>query len=94
MDIGFRPTPKEYYVPTEKCGKMTRIRYTSSTYDEDPIAIEKDALVYLPYGYENSGIMGNYSVVVKLITEEDYLASLAEATESISDDTAEATEGP
>lgn len=56
MDIGFRPTPKEYYVPTEKCGKMTRIRYTSSTYDENPIAIEKDALVYLPYGYENSVI--------------------------------------
>ncbi|MBQ1281506.1 MAG: hypothetical protein IIY16_04610, partial [Oscillospiraceae bacterium] len=49
--------------------------------------------VYLN-GYENSGIMGNYSVVVKLITEEDYLTSLAEATESISDDTAEATEGP
>lgn len=56
MRLDFMKTPEEYYVPTEKCGKMTRIRYTSSTYDEDPIAIEKDALVYLPYGYENSGI--------------------------------------
>ena len=54
MDRKFREIPKEYYKSSSNCGTMTRIKYTSNTYDEDNMDINKDALVYLPYGYQNS----------------------------------------
>lgn len=54
MDRKFREVPKEYYKERSNGGTMTRIEYTSSTYDEENMAIDKDALVYLPHGYHDT----------------------------------------
>lgn len=52
MQKEFIYTPNAYYQPAAKQGTLHRIFYTSKTYDEAAGIIEKDALVYLPYGYE------------------------------------------
>lgn len=54
MRLDFVKTPEEYYVPPKNGGSLTRIHYTSNTYNENPEEIQKDALVYLPYGYKDS----------------------------------------
>lgn len=52
MQREFCKTPKEYYQPAMQQGTLHRISYPSKTYDEAAGILEKDALVYLPYGYE------------------------------------------
>ena len=52
MQKKFINTPDVYYRPAAKQGSLNRIFYPSKTYDEAAGIIEKDALVYLPYGYE------------------------------------------
>ncbi len=52
MQREFLKTPSAYYQPAAKQGNLQRIFYTSKTYDEAAGIIDKDALVYLPYGYE------------------------------------------
>lgn len=49
----FAQPPEAWYAPCEKAGTLRRFWYTSETYDETHRAIDKDALVYLPHGYEN-----------------------------------------
>lgn len=55
MKREFVEVNKEYYQACAKGGRLRRIHYTSNTYDGENREIEKDALVYLPYGYEQSG---------------------------------------
>lgn len=54
MSRNFVDIPSEYYSNSCKCGTMTRVKYISNTYDEENMEIDKDALIYLPYDYENS----------------------------------------
>ena len=54
MQREFIKTPSSYYQPAAKQGTLQRIFYTSNTYDAAAGLIEKDALVYLPYGYEEA----------------------------------------
>ena len=53
MQKEFISTPNAYYQPAAEQGTLQRIFYTSKTYDVAAGIIEKDALVYLPYGYES-----------------------------------------
>ncbi len=46
--------PESYFRPCENGGTMTRIEYKSSSYTDNPFEINKDALIYLPHGYESS----------------------------------------
>lgn len=48
----FAPLPAGVTEPCAQAGTMTRFCYTSETYDDAHWTIEKDALVYLPYGYD------------------------------------------
>lgn len=50
----FVRTPESYYSPAKNGGTMTRISYTSNSYDENNIETNKSALVYLPFGYDSS----------------------------------------
>lgn len=52
MKKEFRKTSNAYYQPAAVQGSLKRIIYTSKTYDEASCIIEKNALVYLPHGYE------------------------------------------
>ncbi len=54
MDRKFMDIPSEYYEKSSKSGTMTRVNYQSNTYDECNADIDKDALIYLPYGYNES----------------------------------------
>lgn len=54
MDRSFIDIPSKYYEKSNKSGTMTRVYYSSNTYDEYNAAINKDALIYLPYGYNES----------------------------------------
>lgn len=49
----FLTVPEEYYRPAVQSGMIQSMFYTSKTYDETAGIIEKDAMVYLPYGYES-----------------------------------------
>lgn len=60
MKREFREISKDYYIKCEKAGQMVRLEYTSRTYDEKNLPIDKDALVYLPYGYDTGE--ENYNV--------------------------------
>ena len=60
MQRDFLKTPSAYYQPAAKQGTLHRIFYTSKTYDEAAGIIDKDALIYLPYGYEEE--CGDYNV--------------------------------
>ncbi len=53
MNKEFINVKDEYYQKSFKSGTMTRVNYVSNTYDEENRVINKDALVYLPYNYEN-----------------------------------------
>ena len=53
MQKEFIKTPTAYYQPAAQQGSLHRIFYTSKTYDKAAGIIEKDALVYLPYGYDS-----------------------------------------
>ncbi len=53
MQKEFIKTPNTYYQPAAQQGTLHRIYYTSKTYDNAAGIIEKDALVYLPFNYEN-----------------------------------------
>lgn len=61
MQREFISIGKEYYQPSKNAGRLKRIHYTSNTYDAENQEIEKNALVYLPYGYEDS--MESYNVL-------------------------------
>lgn len=52
MQKEFINTPNAYYQPAAQQGNLQRIFYFSKTYNEAAGIIEKDALVYLPYGYD------------------------------------------
>lgn len=52
MQKKFIKTPNAYYRPAAQQGTLQRIFYFSKTYDKAAGIIEKDALVYLPYGYD------------------------------------------
>lgn len=52
MDREFNDVPKMYYEENKNGGVMVQVTYTSNTYDEENRCIDKDALVYLPAGYE------------------------------------------
>ena len=47
----FLMPPEDVYEPVSHAGKLVRVCYASESYDEEKRMIEKDALVYLPYGY-------------------------------------------
>lgn len=53
MQKEFIKTPCDYYQPAVRQGTLQRVFYSSKTYNEVAGIIEKDALVYLPYGYES-----------------------------------------
>lgn len=55
MQREFTDINKEYYLPCANGGKLQRIHYTSRTYTTENREIQKDALVYLPYGYQMIG---------------------------------------
>ena len=48
----FLDVDREYYKSCKNAGTLQRIYYSSNTYDEEAKRIQKDALVYLPHGYE------------------------------------------
>ncbi|MBQ9119722.1 MAG: hypothetical protein IJY09_06690 [Lachnospiraceae bacterium] len=48
----FFKTESDFYRACTQSGTLQRIYYTSNTYDEEAREIKKDALVYLPYGYD------------------------------------------
>ncbi|WP_160675877.1 alpha/beta hydrolase-fold protein [Clostridium sp. C8-1-8] len=50
----FVDVDKSYYERCERRGKLVRINYISNTYSEDNTLLNKDALVYLPYMYDES----------------------------------------
>ncbi len=62
MDREFIEVPKEYYCESAKQGRLVRIEYDSRTYYGDNHAIHKDALVYLPYGYDEADKDTKYNV--------------------------------
>lgn len=53
-----RDIPKDYFLPCSKAGRLEVLKY--STYESfsytssQPIPLEKEAIVYLPYGYTES----------------------------------------
>lgn len=51
MSIEFVDIEQEYYKVCAKGGTLEKIHYTSNSYDENHLVTEKEALVYLPYGY-------------------------------------------
>lgn len=53
---------REYYKPCGKAGSLEKLCYTSNSYDEDNLVTQKEALVYLPYGYKENGD-GRYNVL-------------------------------
>jgi enterochelin esterase-like enzyme len=46
--------PQSYKKENEKGGTVVRVDYVTKTYDEKNETLEKYALVYLPYGYDES----------------------------------------
>ncbi len=48
----YKELTEEYFRKCEKTGKIVRIQYESNTYNAENRVIAKEALVYLPYGYE------------------------------------------
>ena len=54
MNRPFTDVPQEYYNTCITGGTLTRLHYTSNTYDDNNCEIKKDALVYLPYGYDKT----------------------------------------
>ncbi len=54
MNRPFTDIPHEYYNTCTTGGTLTRLHYTSNTYDDNNCEIKKDALVYLPYGYDKT----------------------------------------
>lgn len=54
MNRPFTDVPQEYYNTCTTGGTLTRLHYTSNTYDDNNCEIKKDALVYLPYGYDKT----------------------------------------
>ncbi len=53
--------PTDCYTAPKNCGKIERIAYPSRDYSGDGAEITKHAVVYLPYGYDESG---RYDVLV------------------------------
>lgn len=47
--------PEEMLKESEHKGSVEVLTYTSQTYDEDAKTLNKTALVYLPYGYDENG---------------------------------------
>ena len=52
MQKEFITTPNAYYQPAAQQETIQRLFYFSKTYNKAAGTIEKDALVYLPYGYD------------------------------------------
>jgi len=62
MDKVFQEVPQNYYEEAVKQGKLVRIEYDTRTYYGDNHFIHKDALVYLPYGYDSADKNTKYDV--------------------------------
>lgn len=60
MNRPFTDIPPEYYTACTTGGTLTRIHYTSNTYDNNNRKIKKDALVYLPHDYDKT--KGDYNI--------------------------------
>ena len=54
MNRPFTDVPQEYYNTCITGGTLTRLHYTSNTYDDNNHEIKKDALVYLPHDYDKT----------------------------------------
>ncbi len=54
MSRRFKDIPSEYYKKSSKSGTMKRVQYVSNTYDEYSMTIDKNALIYLPYDYNDT----------------------------------------
>lgn len=52
----------EYLRECGNVGRLEKLKYNSNTYDEEAGETKKEALVYLPYGYDTEEI-GDYPVV-------------------------------
>lgn len=50
--VNFVDIESHYLEKCRKSGRIERLQYFSNTYDEEARAIEKEALVYLPCGYD------------------------------------------
>ena len=48
----FNDVPREYLRKCETGGTLTKITYASNSYDTKNLELQKEALVYLPYGYD------------------------------------------
>lgn len=48
----YRAVPDIMYEPSQNPGKLIRFSYDTETYDPQRLSVRKDALVYLPYGYD------------------------------------------
>lgn len=49
-----KKVPAEYYKPIDKCGKIETVSYKTKVYITNSEEVSKEALVYLPYGYDAS----------------------------------------
>ncbi len=59
--------PEKFYTPAEEQGTLHRIRYISRKYYIKGFpAYEKEAMIYLPYGYEKDGNKRKYNILYLL----------------------------
>ena len=54
--------PDGYYEAAAQQGRLERITYQAQSAGTDETAIEKDAIVYLPYGYDESDVETQYNL--------------------------------
>ena len=56
--------PERFYRPANQQGTLLRLRYTTRNYASDGRKREKDAIVYLPFGYDRApeGSVSTYSI--------------------------------
>ena len=57
------PVPEAYLTASDKPGTLTTIRYQSVDRAGDGAELEKEAMVYLPYGYDESDSDTSYDIV-------------------------------
>ena len=62
MAVEFVDIEQEYFTECGKAGTLEKLCYTSNSYDESNIVTEKEALVYLPYGY-GEDVVRSYNVL-------------------------------
>lgn len=57
------PVPESYLTEAKEQGTVNKIVYDSIDYAGDKAAIEKEAYVYLPYGYDDADLQTRYDIV-------------------------------